>query len=193
MEEKLRQQPSNCIKVVLFGPECTGKTTLSRQLAAYYNTQCVPEYMREYLQRKWDETKEVCVYDDMLQIAEGQMKLENEVAQKVNTLLFCDTNLLELKVYSEAYYDAAVPETLHKISLENVYDLYLLTYIDIPWIPDDLRDKPHEREEMFLRFKECLEEHNLPYIVIKGDKISRFEKALTHISQLIEYKSEYNG
>lgn len=192
MEEKLRQQPCNCIKVVLFGPECTGKTTLSRQLAAYYDTEYVPEYMREYLQRKWDKTKEVCVYDDMLQIAEGQMKLENEIGQKVNTLLFCDTNLLELKVYSEAYYNGTVPEILNKISLENVYDLYLLTYIDIPWIADDLRDKPHEREEMFLRFKECLDKHNLPYIVIKGDKISRFKKALTYISQLIEDKSEYN-
>jgi NadR type nicotinamide-nucleotide adenylyltransferase len=192
MEEKLRQHPSNCVKVVLFGPECTGKTTLSKQLAAYYNTQYISEYMREYLQKKWDTTKEVCTYEDMLHIAEGQMKLENEGAKKTSTLLFCDTNLLELKVYSEVYYDGAVPETLNKISLENVYDLYLLTYIDTPWIADDLRDKPHEREEMFLRFKECLDTHNLPYIVLKGNKISRFEKASTHINQLIEDKSEYN-
>ncbi len=192
MEEKLRQESSSCIRVVLFGPECTGKTTLSKQLARHYNTQWVPEYMREYLQKKWDKTKAVCTYDDMLPIAEGQIKLENTLIKKANKIIFCDTNLLELKVYSEVYYDGLVPENLKKISLENVYDLYLLTYIDVPWIPDDLRDKPQEREEMFLRFKKCLEKHNLPYIVIKGNKKSRFESALTSISQLIKNKSEYN-
>lgn len=192
MEEKLRQEISDSIKVVLFGPECTGKTTLSRKLAEYYNTHWVPEYMREYLQKKWDETKEICEYEDLIPIAEGQMKLENELTQKTDHIVFCDTNLLELKVYSEAYYDGLVPEILNKISLENVYDLYLLTYIDIPWIEDDLRDRPQKREEMFLRFKDCLEKHNLPYIIIKGDEISRFEKARTSISQLIEQKSEYN-
>ncbi|GGX07966.1 AAA family ATPase [Aquimarina muelleri] len=186
MEEKLRQEPGSCIRVVLFGPECTGKTTLSKQLAKHYNTQWVPEYMREYLQKKWNETKTICAYDDMLAIAEGQIKLENTLAKKANKILFCDTNLLELKVYSEVYYDGLVPETLKKISLENVYDLYLLTYIDVPWISDDLRDKPQEREEMFLRFKECLEKHNLPYVVIKGDKISRFQSALKSISQIIQ-------
>lgn len=192
MEENLRQEPGSCIRVVLFGPECTGKTTLSKQLAKHYNTQYVPEYMREYLQKKWDETKTVCEYKDMLTIAMGQIQLENKLAKKANKIIFCDTNLLELKVYSEAYYDGLVPKILKKISLENVYDLYLLTYIDTPWIPDDLRDKPQEREEMFLRFKECLEKYNLPYVVIKGDKTSRFESALTIISQLIKNKSEYN-
>ncbi|WP_103069324.1 AAA family ATPase [Aquimarina sediminis] len=188
MEEKLRQGASNCIKVVLFGPECTGKTTLSKQLADYYNTLWVPEYMREYLQKKWDDTKEVCAFEDLLPIAKGQMRLENDLAAKTHEILFCDTNLLELKVYSEAYYNGLVPKKLDKISLENVYDLYLLTYIDTPWVPDDLRDKPHQREEMFLRFKDCLEKHNLPYIVIKGDEKSRFDKAVTSISQLIEQK-----
>ncbi|WP_282085513.1 ATP-binding protein [Aquimarina algiphila] len=192
MEEKLRQQPSHCIKVVLFGPESTGKTTLAKQLAEYYNTEWIPEYAREYLQEKWDRTKEICTYDDLILIAEGQMKLENEAAKKANKVLICDTDLLETKVYSELYFNGLVHPVLDKVSLENVYDLYLLTYIDVPWIPDDLRDKPHQREEMFLSFKECLNKHNLPYIVIKGDKNSRFEKAVTNISQLIKKKSEYN-
>ncbi|MEW7289842.1 AAA family ATPase [Aquimarina sp. 2304DJ70-9] len=192
MEEKLRQKPGDCIKVVLFGPESTGKTTLSKQLAAHYDTQWVPEYMREYLQDKWDKTKETCSYDDLLPIAQGQMKLENEMSKKANKILFSDTNLLELKVYSEIYYNETVPEVLNKFSLENVYDLYLLTYIDTPWIPDDLRDKPTERERVFLRFKESLEKHNLPYVVIKGDKVSRLKKTITIIDQLIKQKSEYN-
>ncbi len=192
MEEKLKQKPSDCIKVVLFGPESTGKTTLSKQLAKHYATDWVPEYMREYLQEKWDITKESCTYVDLLPIAKGQMRLENKYAQKGNKVLFCDTNLLELKVYAEVYYDGRVPESLNKISLQNVYDLYLLTYIDTPWVPDDLRDKPHDREEMFFKFKTVLDNYGLPYIVIKGDQISRLEKAITSIDQLIEQKSEHN-
>ncbi|MDY8135037.1 ATP-binding protein [Aquimarina sp. 2201CG5-10] len=188
MEEKYRQETSDCIKVVLFGPESTGKTTLSKQLARYYNTKWVPEYMREYLQEKWDTNKEVCTYDDLLPIARGQMDKENRLTKEANHILFCDTNLLELKVYSEIYYENLVPEILNKISLENVYDLYLLTYIDTPWIPDDLRDKPNEREEMFLKFEKTLKKYQLPYIVMKGDEISRFKKAVTIIDQLIEQK-----
>ena len=191
MEEKLRQQQAgNCIKVVLFGPESTGKTTLAQQLAAHYDTAWVPEYMRTYLQEKWDQNKEVCTYDDLLPIALGQMQCENKRAKTSNKILFCDTNLLEIKVYAEVYYDGTVPESINKISLENAYDLYLLTYIDTPWIPDDLRDKPHEREAMFVRFKETLEKHQLPYKIIKGDQRSRLEKAINIIDHLIEQQTK---
>jgi len=82
MEEKYRQQPSNILKVVLFGPESTGKTTLSEQLARYYNTVWVPEYAREYLQDKWNNERKTCEPHDLLPIAEGQMRLENELDQK---------------------------------------------------------------------------------------------------------------
>ena len=87
MEEKYRQQPANCVKVVLFGPESTGKTTLSRHLARYYNSVWVPEYARDYLQKKWNDERKTCEPKDLLPIAEGQMKLENELAQKTNSVL----------------------------------------------------------------------------------------------------------
>lgn len=188
MEENLKQQVSNCIKVVLFGPESTGKTTLAKQLATYYNTEWVSEYMRTYLQEKWDLKKEVCTYDDLLPIAAGQMKWENEQTKLANQVLFCDTNLLELKVYSEAYYQGKVPKMINKISLENVYDLYLLTYIDTPWIADDLRDKPGEREKMFLLFEDTLKKYQLPYIILKGSKEDRLKKSIRIIDQLIKTK-----
>ena len=81
MEEKYKQEPSNCIKVVLFGPESTGKTTLSRQLARYYNSVWVPEYARAYLQNKWNNERKICDSDDLLPIAEGQMRLENDLTK----------------------------------------------------------------------------------------------------------------
>ena len=93
MEKTFEQTTASCLKVVLFGPESTGKTTLSRALAAYYKTVFVPEYAREFLQDKWDREQEICTKNDLIPIAKGQMKLENELAQKANKVLICDTNL----------------------------------------------------------------------------------------------------
>ncbi len=189
MEKNLKQQPSNCIKVVLFGPESTGKTTLSRQLARHYNSVWVREYARVYLQNKWNNERKTCEAKDLLPIAEGQMKLENESAQKTNSVLICDTDLLETKVYSEAYYLGSCDPILEKYALQNSYDLYLLTYIDTPWEADDLRDKPNERERMFKAFEDALIKYNRPYVLLKGSKKERLQKAVKHIDKLLKNKT----
>jgi NadR type nicotinamide-nucleotide adenylyltransferase len=188
MEEALKQQPSICIKVVLFGPESTGKTTLSRQLARYYNSVWVPEYAREYLQNKWDNERKTCEPKDLLPIAIGQMKLENDLAQKTDTVLICDTDLLETKVYSEAYYDGSCDPLLDKYANENTYDLYFLTYIDTPWEADDLRDRPKERERMFKAFNDALIDHSKPFVLLKGNKEERLALATKHIDKLLEQR-----
>ena len=189
MEEKLKQQPSNCIKIVLFGPESTGKTTLSRQLAAHYNTLWVPEYAREYLQDKWDTKKQVCQPEDLLPIAVGQMALENAHAKRANKVLICDTDLLETKVYSEVYYTGTCDPLLDKYAQENYYHLYFLTYIDTPWVADDLRDKPTERERMFNAFENTLLSYNKPFVLLKGNPEKRFKLAVSTINQLLEKHS----
>ncbi|QLG45635.1 AAA family ATPase [Costertonia aggregata] len=186
MEKKLEQKPSDIIKVVLFGPESTGKTTLSEQLARHYNTVWVPEYAREYLQNKWNNERKTCEPKDLLPIAEGQIKLENELTQKATKILVCDTDLLETKVYSEAYYLGYCDPILEKYALQNTYELYLLTYIDIPWEADDLRDKPQEREEMFTYFHDTLKKHDKNFIIVKGDKKTRLNKAVKHIDNLLK-------
>jgi NadR type nicotinamide-nucleotide adenylyltransferase len=188
MEEKLKQAKSNCIKVVMFGPESTGKTTLAKQLARHYNSVWVPEYAREYLQKKWNNERKTCEQSDLLPIAIGQMKLENNSAQKTESVLLCDTDLLETKVYSEEYYSGECDPLLDKYAVENTYDLYLLTYIDTPWEADDLRDKPEEREEMFRAFKKSLIENNRPYILLKGSKKNRLEKAVKEIDLILKNK-----
>jgi NadR type nicotinamide-nucleotide adenylyltransferase len=186
MEKKLKQQPSNCIKVVLFGPESTGKTTLSSQLARHYNSVWVREYAREYLQDKWNNERKTCEPKDLLPIAIGQMKLENDLAQKTDSILICDTDLLETKVYSEAYYKGTCDPILDTYALKNSYDLYFLTYIDTPWEADDLRDKPLERERMFNAFETALKTHNKPYVLLKGSKEERFKLATQHIDNLLK-------
>ncbi|MCX2681026.1 ATP-binding protein [Galbibacter sp. EGI 63066] len=188
MEEKLKQKPSDLVKVVLFGPESTGKTTLAEDLAIHFETEWVPEYMREYLEEKWDHEKKMCEPEDLLPIAEGQMTLENSLTSKVKELLICDTNLLELKVYSEAYYNGYCPPLIQKNALENKYNLYLLTAIDVPWEEDNLRDKPHDREFMFSLFKKALDIHKMPYVILKGDRQKRLQVAINQIEKLLEKK-----
>ena len=185
MEKTLKQEASVCIKIVLFGPESTGKTTLSKQLAKHYNSERVPEYLRSYSQNKWDNEQKICNREDVLPIAQGQMALENKGSKIEKTLLICDTNLLETKVYSEAYFDYCDP-LVEKYALENTYDLYFLTYIDTPWQADDLRDKPHEREHMFKLFEVALKQYNKPYIVLKGSKETRLKMAIKTIDNLIK-------
>ena len=194
MEKKLRQtEDANVVKVVLFGPESTGKTTLSEQLARYYNTVWVPEYAREYLQDKWNNFRKTCENSDLLPIAEGQMKLENKLTKKADKVLICDTDLLETKVYSEEYYGGFVNPLLDEAALENTYDLYLLTYIDTPWEADDLRDKPELRQEMFDAFENALKKYNRPYILLKGDKQTRLKTATKAIDSILAERTNLHS
>ena len=185
MEEKLKQEPTDLIKVVLFGPESTGKTTLAKELATYYKTNWVPEYAREYLQNKWDNEQKTCEFHDLLPIAVGQMNLENKLSLTANKILFCDTDLLETKVYSETYYNGSCDTLIEKYALQNSYDLYLLTNIDIPWQADDLRDRPNQREIMFNYFKKTLEKYNKNFITLSGNKKTRLVTAVKEVDKLI--------
>ncbi len=189
MEKALKQTTINIIKVVLFGPESTGKTTLSKHLARHYNTVWAPEYAREYLQKKWNNERKTCENSDLLPIARGQMELENRLAKKADKVLICDTDLLETKVYSEEYYGGFVNPKLEEAAITNTYELYLLTYIDTPWEEDDLRDRPSQRLEMFNAFESALKKYNRPYVLLKGDKKIRLDLAIKEIDKILKSKN----
>ena len=188
MDKRLLQKPINIVKVVLFGPESTGKTTLASQLAYHYQTVWAPEYARNYLQKKWNNKRQVCEHNDLIPIAIGQMKLENKLAKRADKILICDTDLLETKVYSEEYYDGVVDRDLEAAANKNQYDLYLLTYIDIPWKLDSIRDRPGQRENMFNAFENTLKKFDRPYIILKGDEETRFKKAVASIDEVLVKK-----
>lgn len=184
MEKALRQIESNCIRVVLFGPESSGKTTLAKELAARYKTEWVPEYMRSYLENKWDEIGEKVNKLDLVPIAKGQLELENDLVQKASTFLFCDTNVLELKVYSEYYYKGYCPEEILRACKETTYDYYFLTQVDIPWEADNLRDRPYDRSTLFTIFEEELKRNNLPYSLLEGGVEERIQQAAQVLAKL---------
>lgn len=183
MEKNLRQQKTAIIKIALFGPESTGKTTLAKQLAEYYETEWVPEFARDYLQKKWEENQHICTADDMLPIAYGQVALENEKLLSANKYLFSDTNLMVTKVFSEVYYGFCDP-LLNEAALEHEYDLFFLTDIDVPWEKDDIRDTADGRETVFSVFKQTLIDAKKPFITLSGNKEIRLAKAIAIIDNL---------
>jgi nicotinamide riboside kinase len=183
MEKNLKQEQSAIIKIAMFGPESTGKTTLAIQLGDHYKTAWVPEFARDYLQEKWDKKQQICDADDMLPIAYGQTKFENYSLSIANKYLFCDTNLLVTTVFSEVYYDYCDP-LLYKAAQEHEYDLFFLTDIDVPWEKDDLRDKAEGRDAVFAVFKKALIDNQKPFVTLTGDKNLRLEKAITIIDEL---------
>lgn len=174
MEAQLTQYASRALRIAFVGPECTGKTTLSKALAAQYDTLWVEEYMRTYLQKKWDEQGLTCTPDDLLPIAMGQVELENELALRAKRYLFCDTCLIELVIYSYLYYGSCDP-LLERAALSHHYHHIFLTYTDVPWEADDLRDKPTERESVFVFFRDKLDLYEIPYTILKGDVAERMK------------------
>lgn len=185
MEKKLKQQPSNCIKIVLYGPESTGKSSLAIELASWYDTVCVEEFSRAYAEVKALDNLQL-TKDDVLPIAIGQMQSENKALKNANRLLICDTDLLETKVYSEFYYNEFCPELVKKYAHENTYDLYFLTYIDMAWEADGVRDQPNNRLQLFNRFEHALIDSKKPYVLVKGHFEERLNICKAHINELLK-------
>lgn len=176
---------SQVFKVAILGAESTGKTTLCQDLANHFNTQWASEFMRPYLQRKWDLTQTSCEWRDLLPIAAGQVAEENHKTLLANNYLFCDTTLFELMVYAYWYYGKC-PQSIETAALRHHYDLILVTEVDVPWVADDLRDAPHQRHEISQAFEQALIDHNKPYKKIGGSRQQRVCK----VSNWLEPKTK---
>jgi NadR type nicotinamide-nucleotide adenylyltransferase len=170
-------------KVVIIGPESTGKSTLSEQLANYYNTSWVPEYARGYLLEHGTNY----TFDDLLTIARGQVALEERYIEKANheKLLFIDTDQYVMKVWAEFVFGKCHPWILEQIK-KRKYDLYLLCNIDLPWVQDVLREYPDPapREALFSIYKNIMLHQSVPWVEISGNYDERFQKAIKAVNDL---------
>jgi NadR type nicotinamide-nucleotide adenylyltransferase len=169
-----------CFKVVIIGPESTGKSTLAQGLSAYFDCLWVPEYARRYLEEK----KENYEYSDLLAIAKGQIDLEDKLAQSAKELLICDTNLHVIQVWSDHKFGTSDPWILDQIQKRR-YDFYLLTDIDIPWEDDPQREHPQpEMRKYFMeKYRELVSATGVPFAVISGNQEQRLESAIAEIEK----------
>jgi NadR type nicotinamide-nucleotide adenylyltransferase len=191
-------------KIVIIGPESTGKSTLCEQLAQHYNMQWCPEFAREYLLTNGMDYS----FDTLLTIAKGQLALEKEYVNAVKSqwslanentwvnpqsmlttrrtpMLFIDTDMYVMKVWSEYVFGQCHPFILDQIATRE-YDLYLLCNTDLPWVKDELREYPDEanRIELYHIYKDILINQNVPWVEIGG---SYEERILTAINGVEEY------
>jgi NadR type nicotinamide-nucleotide adenylyltransferase len=173
-------------KIVVIGPESTGKSSLCEALARHYRTDWVPEYAREYLTLHGpDYTPE-----DLPVIARGQLALEDRYIQTTiaagRELLFIDTDMYVMKVWSEFVFDRCDPWILQQIALRR-YEGYLLCRTDLPWIPDHLREYPDlaSRDRLFHLYKDSLVHQSTPWAEIGGQGDERISAGIAAVERIL--------
>jgi NadR type nicotinamide-nucleotide adenylyltransferase len=169
-------------KIVIIGPESTGKSTIAKELAEYFDCPWVPEYAREYIE-KLDRPYE---YDDLLEIAKGQIQSEDMLLDDEKEFIICDTDLNVIKVWSMHRFGKVDPWILEQIKSRK-YDCYLLTDIDIPWQEDAQREHPDPemRSYFFEWYLNIVSESGIPFHIISGEAKQR----LSNCIEIIKRKS----
>jgi NadR type nicotinamide-nucleotide adenylyltransferase len=169
--------PAGIKKIVVIGPESTGKSTLSAALAEHYGTAWCPEFARDYLTRNGNNYG----YDDLLTIARGQQALEDDrLAQAVPPFYFIDTNQYVMKVWCEVVFGDCHPWIIGQIA-ERRYDFYLLCDTDLPWVADGLREypDPQQRRSLFKMYEDIVIDSGTPWALISGDSDARLAGAVS--------------
>ncbi len=173
-------------KIAIVGPESTGKSTLAKKLAKYFNTVWAKEYAREFLENNGTNY----TFENLYEIAKGQLEEENQAMQKAKevssnrSLVILDTNLLVIKIWSEFVFNKCDNRILREIA-QRKYDGYLLCNTDVPWVKDNLREYPNieTREKLFLFYKEELTEQQSPWIILHGNYEQRETAAIDFINK----------
>ncbi|HAL95928.1 MAG TPA: ATPase [Chitinophagaceae bacterium] len=182
-------------KIVVIGPESTGKSTLCRQLAEHFETVWCPEYAREYLLTNGKDYS----YTDLLTIAKGQIAgeenwaelLEKRAAplleQDYDIPYFIDTNMVVMKVWAEFVFNKCHPYIEEQLA-KRKYDHYLLCQPDLEWEKDELREYPdlETRERLFFIYKNYLEQQSVPWTLIKGKNDDRIQSAIRTVNTILE-------
>ena len=162
----------NSHKIIITGPESSGKTTLCNALSKHFNLPFSKEYAREYLEKLNSNYTQ----DDLLKIAKGQLQTENG-------LQLLDTDLITLKIWSEYKYGSCDKWILTQIEKQKAEKrFYLLCKPDIPWQADKQRENPNEREELFKIYKQELDDLEHTYFIVDGE--NRMENSILKISSI---------
>lgn len=178
-----------CKKIVIIGPESTGKSTLCQGLADHFRTDWVREYAREYLELHGMGYRS----EDLLTIAKGQLALEEagaaaleERAESSKPILFIDTDMYVMKVWSEFVFGSCDPWILEQIVTRR-YDGYLLCRTDLPWTYDVLREYPEDgtREKLFHIYRDLLINQGTPWAEIGGQADERLNTAIVAVEKIL--------
>lgn len=171
---------SDVRRVTVTGSESTGKTWLAERLASHFDTAWSREFSREYALQK----RVPLDASDVEPIAYGQIRNEDAVLGRAHTLAILDTDLLSTVVYAKHYYGDC-PPWIEEAAQARLADLYLLCDIDVPWVPDPARDRPHARPEVHAAFVEQLDRYGARYTLLRGDWSAREASAVAAVGRLM--------
>lgn len=181
----------NIKKIVVIGPESTGKSSLCKALADHYKTIWVKEFAREYLEHNGANY----IFEDLYDIAVGQIKLEDDGIKKITATcktdnaspLFIDTDLHVIKIWSEFVFNKCDNRILSEIA-KREYDLYLLCDVDLPWVKDNLREYPDVkvRQKLFHYYKEEMVAQKTTWKVISGSYEQRIADAIKFTNEILK-------
>jgi nicotinamide riboside kinase len=181
MEKSSASANGKVINIVLTGPECTGKSTLSEQLATRFGGISIPEYAREYVAQLGRPYR----YEDLCHIADIQWNQYQDAQKKANGIMFFDTFLFITKVWFEIAF-GQVPAWINIILSQNRIDHYLLCSPDIPWQPDPVRENGGEmRNTLFLRYKTELDKLNCSFSIVSGTGQQRLNCAESCVREFL--------
>lgn len=173
---------TSVFRVAVIGPESTGKSALCEALARHYQSVWVPEYAREYLNEVgWKYSMQ-----DIIRIYNRQYELESEQIPHADKIIFTDTEAIIAKVWCEHVYGMC-PDEITELIQHKPYDFYLLTFPDLPWEPDPLRENPGKGEFFFEWYKRLLEEFNLPYGIVSGTGMLRTQNAIKLLENILPF------
>lgn len=165
------------LKIILTGPESTGKTTLAKQLAATFETDWLTEFARKYI----EQLDRPYIFDDLKNIAVGQIDSEAVFSAKAekagHELVFFDTDLITIKIWSEDKFGKTDEWILNEIK-NRAYDFYLLCKPDLEWVYDSQREDADRLDEIFEIYRKELIALKKPFAIIEGQGNKRFEKAI---------------
>ena len=190
MSKEVHSSNTKLQKIVVLGPESTGKSTLCEQLAKHYGVVDCKEYARQYLHENGTKYN----FEDLLTIAKGQLTLEQQAIEKAEqqyieqskNKIIIDTDMYVMKVWCEYVFNNCHTYILDEINART-YDYYLLCDIDLPWTADEMREypDPQPRQELFHIYKDLLINQTTPWGIVSGEGEIRTQKAIQLIESIL--------
>jgi NadR type nicotinamide-nucleotide adenylyltransferase len=170
MEKKPGNKPG-MKRVLVTGPDSTGKSDLVSRLARRFGGVAVEEYARAYV----EQLGRPYTYEDVEHIARRQMK---QYKQDYDAeWVFFDTWLIITKVWFDEVY-GRIPGWIDAQIAQAEFDLVLLCAPDIPWVSDPFRENGGERREaLYRRYREELDRFSFDWEIVSGTGTRRAENA----------------